>query len=156
MTFPALSAVVTRLTWPVARAATGHVCSGSRFVQWPEYFDRVTAWWFRGCPLVWLDWHGLSPKHADNIPVLISLGRFKHILQTVFEMLKQINTHTTCLMKKVQIHTIRNTYPYCCLYIYICIYIFIYKMDCVCQRYHKECCKRTRADDCYNCWKKCR
>ena len=34
------------------------------------------------------------------------------------------------------------------------IYIYIYQMDCVCQRYHKECSTRTCADDCYNCWKK--
>ena len=33
------------------------------------------------------------------------------------------------------------------------IYIYIYQMDCVCQRYHKECLTRTCADDCYNCWK---
>ena len=32
------------------------------------------------------------------------------------------------------------------------IYIYIYQMDCVCQRYHKECSTRTCADDCYNCW----
>ena len=34
------------------------------------------------------------------------------------------------------------------------LYIYIYQMDCVCQRYHKECSTRTCADDCYNCWKK--
>ena len=32
--------------------------------------------------------------------------------------------------------------------------IYIYIIDCVCQRYHKECSTRTCADDCYNCWKK--
>ena len=37
-----------------------------------------------------------------------------------------------------------------CIYIYI--YIYIYQMDCVCQRYHKECSTRTCADDCYNCF----
>ena len=33
-----------------------------------------------------------------------------------------------------------------------CIYIYIdiYQMDCVCQRYHKECSTRTCADDCKN------
>ena len=30
------------------------------------------------------------------------------------------------------------------------LYIYIYQMDCVCQRYHKECSTRTCADDCYN------
>ena len=34
------------------------------------------------------------------------------------------------------------------------IYIYIYQMDCVCQRYHKECSTRTCADDCYYSWKK--
>ena len=37
--------------------------------------------------------------------------------------------------------------------IYTYIYIYIYQMDCVCQRYHKECFIRTCADDCYNCTK---
>ena len=35
----------------------------------------------------------------------------------------------------------------------LCVYIYIYQMDCVCQRYHKECSTRTCADDCYNSWK---
>ena len=34
------------------------------------------------------------------------------------------------------------------------IYIYIYHMDCLCQRYHKECSTRTCADDCCHCWKK--
>ena len=38
--------------------------------------------------------------------------------------------------------------------LYLYVYIYIYQMDCVCQRYHKECSTRTYADDCYNCWKK--
>ena len=38
---------------------------------------------------------------------------------------------------------------YQCIYMYM--YIHIYQMDCVCQRYHKECSTRTCADDCYNC-----
>ena len=33
------------------------------------------------------------------------------------------------------------------------IYIYIYKMDCVCQRCHKECSTRTCAGDYYYCWK---
>ena len=37
------------------------------------------------------------------------------------------------------------------IYIYMYIYIYIYQMDCVCQRYHKECSTRTCADECYNC-----
>ena len=44
--------------------------------------------------------------------------------------------------------------PSLSLSIYIYIYIYIYQMDCVCQRYHKECSTRTCADDCYDCWKK--
>ena len=40
------------------------------------------------------------------------------------------------------------------LSIYIFIYIHIYQMDCVCQRYHKECSTHSKCvDDCYNCWK---
>ena len=43
-------------------------------------------------------------------------------------------------------------YTYTYIHTYICIYIiYIYiSMDCVCQRYHKECSTRTCADDCYN------
>ena len=55
------------------------------------------------------------------------------------------------MLKEMFIHT------HICIYIYIIyiyIYIYIYQMDCVCQRYHKECSTRTCADDCYNCWKK--
>ena len=37
---------------------------------------------------------------------------------------------------------------------HVSLYINIYQMDCICQRYHKECSTRTCADDCYNCWKK--
>ena len=42
-----------------------------------------------------------------------------------------------CICTLMQV--IRKLTYYICMYVYIYIYIYVYQMDCVCQRYHKEC-----------------